>query len=440
LTHPAQNRTKNRTMRILVVSQYFWPETFRINDIVLDLAGRGHKVTVLTATPNYPHGKIPPEYLKAPQDFANYGGAEIIHIPVVLRGTTKLRMLTNYLSYVISGLTIGTWRLAGRDFDVIFAFQGSPVTSVIPALLQRRLKRLPLAMWSIDLWPETLSALNIVRSPRVLGWVSRIVSFIYKRCDLILVQSKSFFPSVDRHLQMGAKSGTGSPPIRYFPAWAEQTFEVSFDQVNLAPELEPYQGTFNVMFAGNIGEGQDFQTIIAAADALRDRSDIRWLIVGDGRAAASVRADIAARRLEDRVIMFGRHDIERMPSFFKGASALMVSLKAEPVFAMTIPGKVQSYMRSGKPIVAMLDGEGAAVITEAGAGVVATPSDSQSLARAVRDLASRTPEELASIGAAGQAYCLREFDRVTLLNQLDQWLSDMKEGDMKAARGARTAS
>jgi colanic acid biosynthesis glycosyl transferase WcaI len=428
-----KNSAQNRNMRILVVSQYFWPETFRINDIVLDLARRGHKVTVLTATPNYPHGKIPPEYVKAPQDFANYGGAEIIHIPVVLRGTTKLRMLTNYLSYVISGLTIGTWRLAGRDFDVIFAFQGSPVTSVIPALLQRRLKRLPLAMWSIDLWPETLSALNVVRSPRVLGWVSRIVSFIYRRCDLILVQSKSFIPSVNRHL--GAKPGTGSPPIRYFPAWAEQTFEVSFDQVKLAPELEPYQGTFNVMFAGNIGEGQDFQTIIAAADALRDRSDIRWLIVGDGRAAASVRADIAARRLEDRVIMFGRHDIERMPSFFKGASALMVSLKAEPVFAMTIPGKVQSYMRSGKPIVAMLDGEGAAVIAEAGAGVVATPSDSQSLARAVSELASLTPDELASIGAAGQAYCLREFDRLTLLNQLNQWL-----GDMKAAPGTRTAS
>lgn len=149
------------------------------------------------------------------------------------------------------------------------------------------------------------------------------------------------------------------------------------------------------------------------------------MIVGDGRAAASVRADIAARQLGDRVIMLGRHDIERMPGFFKGASALLVSLKAEPVFAMTIPGKVQSYMRSGKPVIAMLDGEGAAVIAESGAGVVARPGDSDGLARAVSDLASRTPAELASIGAAGQTYCLREFDRATQLTQLNQWLQEL---------------
>jgi colanic acid biosynthesis glycosyl transferase WcaI len=417
-------------MRILVVSQYFWPETFRINEIVLDLAGRGHDVTVLTGPPNYPAGEVFPDYVRAPHTFAGYGGAKIIRIPVVPRGNTKLRLLANYLSFVVSGLTAGAWRLAGRPFDAILVFQASPVTSALPALLQRRLKRAPLAMWIVDLWPETLSAVGMVRSERGLGLVGRLVTFIYRRCDLILVQSMAFFASVERHVDGRDRAAAPALPpasadIRYFPAWAEQTFEVDFNDVALAPELAPYQDTFNVMFAGNIGEGQDFPTIIAAADALRHRADIRWLIVGDGRAAAGVRADVAARNLQDRVIMLGRHEIGRMPEFFKGASALLVSLKAEPVFAMTIPGKVQSYMRSGKPVIAMLDGEGAAVIAKSGGGVTAAPGDSASLARAVSDLASRTPEALAATGAAGQRYCLQEFDRATLLTRLDRWLQEL---------------
>jgi colanic acid biosynthesis glycosyl transferase WcaI len=401
-------------MRILVVSQYFWPEAFRINEIVLDLAQRGHQVTVLTGTPNYPAGTVYPEYRQDPQAFASYGGATIIRMPVIPRGTTKPRLLANYLSFVFAGLTHGAWRLADAPFDVILVFQGSPVLSVVPALLQRHLKQVPLAMWVVDLWPETLSAVGMVRSPRVLGWVSRLVSFIYRRCDLILVQSRAFFPSVERHAKIEGGKLEG-PKIRYFPAWAEQTFEVGLDEVSLAPELLPYQSTFNIMFAGNIGEGQDFQTIIAAADTLRHRDDIRWLIVGD----------IAARHLEHRVIMLGRHGLDRMPGFFKGASALLVSLKAEPAFAMTIPGKVQSYMRSGKPIIAMLDGEGAAVIRDAGCGVVVTPGDWTGLAQAVSELASRSPADLATTGAAGQAYCQREFDRATQLTQLNQWLLEM---------------
>ena len=405
-------------MRILVVTQYFWPETFRINEIVKHLSERGHEVTVLTGLPNYPAGKIFPKFRERPGHFASYYGARIVRVPLIARGNTRWRLMLNYLTYAISAAAIGAWHLRGQPFDAIFVFQVSPVTSALPAVWLRAVKRAPVAMWILDLWPETLSAVGALRSPRAVSIVDRIVSYIYRRCDCILIQSQAFLSSVRK------RAGDGAD-VRYFPAWAETAFEGSLDAVEPAPELAPYRDTFNIMFAGNIGEAQDFPTILAAADRIRDRDDIRWLVIGDGRGANALRAEIKERGLGKQVIMLGRHPMERMPSFFKGAGSLLVALKAEPVFALTIPGKVQSYLSSGKPIIGMLDGEGARVIHEAGAGIVAPAGDSGALANAVVSLADRNVAERARMGAAGRAYCKQNFDRAQLLDCLEDWLDNL---------------
>lgn len=417
-------------MRILVVTQYFWPETFRINEIVKHLAERGHEVTVLTGPPNYPGGEIFADYRARPNEFASFHGARIERIPLVPRGNSKLKLALNYLTFAISGTVLGAWRLRRRPFDVVLVFQVSPVTSALPALWQRRVKRAPTAMWILDLWPETLSAIGMLRSERALSLVGLLVSSIYARCDRILVQSEAFVPSVRRHAGETAA-------VRYLPAWAEGVFENSHGTIEIAPEVAAYGDTFNVMFAGNIGEAQDFPAILAAAERIRHRADIRWLILGDGRAAASIRSEIAARGLGDRIIMLGRHPVERMPSFFEGASALLVTLRAEPVFAMTIPGKVQSYMSSGKPIIAMLDGEGARVVSKSGAGLVAPAGDSAALADAVVSLADRTQHERELMGRNGQAYCKQNFDRKTLLDRLEGWLSELAEESRRAQTDLR---
>ena len=413
-------------MRILVVSQYFWPEGFRINELVKDLRDRGHDVVVLTGKPNYPDGTIFQTFKDDPRKFDAYAGATIVRIPVVPRGSTKLRLFLNYISFVVSGLSVGAWRLRDQHFDAILVFQVSPITAALPALLQRRLKRAPIAMWILDLWPDTLSAVGVIRSPRALSLVSKLVAFVYRRCDCILVQSRAFISSVVQH-------GREASSVRYFPAWAEATFELDLATVEPASEIAEFKNTFNVMFAGNIGEAQDFPAILAAADALRDRPDLRWLIVGDGRAAESVRAEIAKRRLEDQVVMLGRHAFERMPNFFKCADALLVTLKSEPVFAMTIPGKVQSYLRSGVPILGMLDGEGARVIEESGAGMVCSAGDSQELARIVTELAKKSVDERAKMGAKGRAYCEKNFDRALLLNRLNDWLAELATSPTRPA-------
>lgn len=406
-------------MRLLVVSQYFWPESFRINELVAELVARGHEVTVLTGEPNYPEGRVFESYRRDPSAFASYAGARVVRVPLRPRGQGKLQLVRNYSSFVLWGSLLGPWRLRGLRFDAIFSFEISPITAVLPAIVLRRLKRAPLLLWVLDLWPETLSAVGVVRSPFLLDLVGRLVSFIYRRCDLILAQSRAFFGNIERW------SGDRSR-IRYFPAWSEAIFEGDLASVEPAPEIAPYRDTFNVMFAGNIGEAQAFPSILDAAHQLRNRADVRWLIVGDGRAAASVRAEIERRGLRERVVMLGRHPAERMPAFFRGASALLVSLKPDPVFAMTIPGKVQSYLAAGVPVVAMLDGEGARVIEEAGSGFVCRPGDGPGLAEMVRRLAELRADERAAMGERGRQYAKREFDRASLVARLEAWLAEAR--------------
>ena len=403
-------------MRLLVVSQYFWPENFRINDLVAELVARGHEVTVLTGVPNYPEGCVFEAFRLEPRRFDDYAGARIVRVPLRPRGQGNARLAMNYLSYAFWASLLGPWRLRGLQFDAIFVYEISPITVALPAVLLRRLKRAPLLMWVLDLWPETLSAVGVIRSPRLLEWVGALVGFIYRRCDRILVQSQAFVANVERWAGDSAR-------IRYFPAWSEAVFDRVGDEV--PTELTGFDDSFNVMFAGNIGEAQDFPAILEAATQLRHRTDIRWLIVGDGRLADNVRADIARRGLADRVIMLGRFPLERMPAFFRAADALLVSLKADPIFAMTIPGKLQSYLAAGVPLLGMLDGEGARVIREADVGLVCASGDAAALARHVQTLAGLPLSDRVAMGERARQYGRHEFDRSTLIARLEQWMFEL---------------
>ncbi|MCR5871133.1 glycosyltransferase family 4 protein [Sphingomonas sp. J344] len=222
-----------------------------------------------------------------------------------------------------------------------------------------------------------------------------------------------------------ARYAGGDEKILYFPGWPEPVFSTSGGEPEPAGELAPWQGMFKVMFAGNLGQAQDIPVIIAAADLLRDEPNLRWIIVGDGRAGADAREEVARRGLEGRVIFAGRYPIERMPSFFAAADALLVSLRDEPIWSLTIPGKVQSYLASGKPVVAMLNGEGARVIAESGGGVAGPAGDAAALAENVRTLMAMPVERRAEIGQAGRAYCQREFDRAQLVNKLEGWIEEL---------------
>ena len=404
-------------MRLLVVSQYFWPENFRINDLVAELGERGHQVTVLTGLPNYPQGDLFDEFRKHPSAFSAFAGARVVRVPMVLRKSGRLRLLLNYLTFAISAAVAGAWKLRGERFDAIFVFQPSPVTSVLPALLLRATKRAPLLLWVLDLWPDTLAAVGVVRSPAVLALVGRLVAFIYRRCERILVPAQSSFANVERY------AGNRSR-IRYFPGWAEPVFDAPADNATPAPELASLRERFVVLFAGNVGEAQDFPAVLDAVERLRDVADVRWVVVGDGRMSAWLDAEIERRGLRECVLPLGRFPIDRMPDFFRAASALLVSLKGEPVFAMTIPAKVQAYLAAGTPVLAMLDGEGARVVAESGGGLVCPAGRGDLLAARVLELRALSPEARSAMSQRGQAYCRAAFNRATLVGQLEGWLEE----------------
>lgn len=404
-------------MRILIVSQYFWPENFRVNDLSRELVKRGHSITVLTGVPNYPAGKVFDVYQADRKAFDHYAGAKVCRVPMFARGAGSLRLLLNYLSFVLGACFFGSWRLRGQSFDIIFVFEPSPVTVGIPAVLVGRLKQAPVVFWALDLWPETLAAVGVVRSPRILTAIGRLVGFIYNRCALVLGQSRGFLENI-------AKYCNDSSKIRYFPSWAEDVF--CQDGIKAAPEVSMQEGVFNVLFAGNVGESQDFPAVLDAAESLKHNPAIRWLIVGDGRMTDWLRAEVDRRGLKQCFLLLGRFPVERMPSFYTHADALLVSLKRDPAFSLTIPGKVQSYLMAGLPLIGMLDGEGANVIQSAEAGLVCPAGDSAGLAQSVLQLAAMPKLERLRLGSNGSNYANREFNREVLMNRLESWFVELE--------------
>ncbi len=402
-------------MKLLVVTQYFWPENFRINDLVAELVSRGHEVTVLTGKPNYPDGVVFPEFAKTPGKFSRFGGAKIVRVPMLPRGKGGLRLMLNYLSFAMSGSLIGPLLLRKQAFDAIFICQLSPVTIALPGIVMRWLRRIPSVHWVLDLWPQSLEAVGAVKSRFILALLDRLVGAIYRQSDVVLAQSHSFVAEIDRYLPKSRRAS-------YFPSWSEP-IAVKGASVP-APEVPGKKGSFDIVFAGNIGDAQDFPAILDAAELLRDHP-VRWLVVGDGRKASWVREEIERRQLAGVVLMLGRYPLERMPSFFRHANALLVSLADRPAFAMTIPGKLQSYLATGIPVLAMLNGEGASVVGASGAGFAVAAGDSAGLAKAVIALSEASPLEREQMGQQGQDYSVREFSRATLISQLEGWLEEL---------------
>jgi len=404
-------------MRILVVTQYFWPENFRINDLVKALSERGHQISILTGEPNYPSGNFFAEYLANKAAFCNFGESSVIRIPVLARKNNRISLFLNYLSFVISASIFGVWKLRKKSFDIIFVYEPSPITVGIPAAILRKIKKAPLAFWVLDLWPQTLHAVGIVKSKIILNLIGKLVKFIYSQCDLILAQSKSFIT----HIRQYAPPNV---PVEYFPNWAESVF----DHYPEIPALEIIKkpGDFIIIFAGNLGEAQDFPSILKAAELLKSNKNIRWIILGDGRMKGWIAEQILARELQAQVELLGSYPLYRMPSFFIYADALLVTLKDEPIFAMTIPGKLQSYLASGIPILGMLNGEGAALINGSSVGICVAAGDSEGLSKSILSFMGMSIRERNIIGLGGRKTYENEFERNKLVSRIENLLVNIK--------------
>jgi glycosyltransferase involved in cell wall biosynthesis len=394
-------------MKILIVSQYFWPEEFRINDLAVDLVGRGNDITVLTGNPNYPKGKFFKGYsFKFMEE--EYQGVKIYRVPIIPRGKNRLMLILNYLSFTITGSIFILFHRI--KYDKVFAVNFSPITAVIPAVLYKKIHKKQLYLWVQDLWPESVSAAGNINYNFVLNLLTKIVKYIYKNSDRILLQSEGFIKSVQ-------EKGVENKKIDYIPNWAEDLYN---DKSKI--EIKKYRKIipkgFIVMFAGNIGEAQDFESILKAALKTKNYSDIKWVIIGDGRRKSWVESEIDRLELNTTFILLGRYPMNEIPSFFVHANVMLLSLKDEGVFNLTIPSKLQSYMAFGKPIIGMLNGNGSDIIKKANCGFVSKAGDYMLLAENVIEAYRIENEELLKIGDNGIYYYNQNFSKKMVVDKL----------------------
>jgi glycosyltransferase involved in cell wall biosynthesis len=398
-------------VRILIVSQYFWPESFRINELAKSLLEKGFEVEVLTGKPNYPRGRIFPGYKAWGCQRETYQGININRIPLLARGDKGWRLAFNYFSFVLSGLIFGPWMLRNKKYDVIFVYAPSPILQAIPAILLGWLKGCPMVLWVQDLWPESLSATGHVQNRVALKLVEQVVRFIYQYSDLLLVQSKAFEQLVRRFAP--------DTPIVYYPNSVADTFAVpAKGELPIVPGLG--EG-FSVMFAGNIGTAQAVEVIVTAASLLKKYTDIHFVILGEGSRWEWMQ--IEAQRLElSNLHLPGSFPVESMPGFMQQASALLVTLANREIFRATIPSKVQAYLATGRPILACLNGEGANLVTAAGAGLTVPAEDGTALAEAVLKLYRMPQQQRDAMGKRGRLYYEQHFSHDRLIDQLIEHL------------------
>lgn len=397
-------------MKILVVCQYFYPEQFRINDVCFGLVEMGHEVTVLTGLPNYPSGIVHSNYKWGRKRRENINGVEVIRAPLVGRGQSTFQLSLNYLSFALAASVKALF--LQREFDVILVYQLSPITMAIPALRLKKLTGRPMLLYCLDLWPESISAVGIGHESPIYDILLTVSKSIYRGADRIAVSSRMF----EKYFQ-NIIGFDGS--ITYLPAYAESLFD----------EIEPNQdsdGVTNLVFAGNIGEMQSVETIIMAAGKLRERNDIRWHIIGGG--SALERCKMLATEMElENITFYGQRHISEMPLYYSMADAFLVTLKANRIISYTLPGKVQSYMAAGKPIIGAIDGETRLVIDEADCGLCCAAEDYSSLARIVKDFAEQKDKHL-HYGANARAYYDEHFRKEDFMEKLVKLLEETKEG------------
>lgn len=402
--------------KILFVCQYFYPETFRGNDIAFHLAEEGHDVHVVTGIPNYPKGKFFPGYGLFKKRHEVINGVRVTRLPLVPRGEdNKIMLMLNFFSFFIVGWFWMLFHALWHKYDLVFCQQLSPVMMSSPAVLYKKMRHVPLYTWVLDLWPESLTAAGGINNKYILGFFNLFVKSEYKNSDKILTSSKSFDQSI-------LKYGDYKDKVIYYPQWSDGASNASGLNFALPKKLKELSsnGDFIVMFAGAVGEAHGMECNMQAALKTKEYKNIKWVIVGDGRRLDWVRSFVKENGIEETVITLGRFPSETMPLFFEKADVMLVSLTDSPLFNMYSPAKIASYMAAERPIIAALNGEGGEVIKAAECGWNVKAGDSDSLAKLVIALSQTDKQELAVKGQKGKAYYDKFFTKDECLKKLDK--------------------
>lgn len=395
-------------MRLLIVTNHFYPESFRINDIASDRAQKGDDVVVLTGIPDYPEGHFHKGYSLFKKRVEHVNGVKVVHVPLIPRGDgSKMRMVLNYASSLFFFFFYGWYQALFHKYDAVFVHDTSPAFISLPAVTVSKVQKIPLYHWILDMWPESLTAGGI-QGGRLYTYVLKMMKRIYKRDTEILITSHGF-----RKLLL--ERGVAEEKINYLPNWNDDA--ISCEDESILPVLP--EG-FIIMFAGNLGFAQNMENLLAAANELKGEKNIHWVFVGDGRKRPWMDEYVKDHQLEDTVHLLGRYSIETMGAFFKKADVMLVALNDVLIFNLTLPAKVQAYMAARKPILASLCGEGADIIKNANCGWSVASNEYKGLATLVSKIAKMDKQELAALGNNARSYYEQNFTREKCMTILDE--------------------
>lgn len=401
-------------MKILIISQYFWPENFKINLLATELKKNGHDITILTSIPNYPGGKFYKGYNFFKHNDEIWEGIKIYRSLVTPRGVNnKFFLLLNYISFVF--FSFFKLLKINSNFDKILVYQPSPITVGITAYFAKIKFKAPIYFWVQDLWPQSIVDAGGINNRIILNLINRLTLFIYKNCTVILVQSRAF-------INFLIDQGVPINKILYFPNPTENFYKV-VEQNEFYKKK--FNKGFNLIFAGNIGESQSFNTLIDASILLINRNyNIYWNIFGNGRMISVYKKRILDLNIEKFFIFHGEQKSVEMPFYFSCCDGLVVSLKKSYIFSLTIPAKVQSYMACGKPIIASIDGETAKIIIESKSGLVSEAENANTLSESIITLYNMNPQERQKLGENARCYFEKEFDLNRLVKNMHNILSN----------------
>lgn len=400
---------------ILIVSQYFYPETFRINDMCVEWVNRGYKVTVVTGIPNYPMGKTFEGYGLLKKRHEVWNGIEIYRIPLIPRGSSKVGMILNYFSFMISG------KLAGRhnklDADVVFSYEVSPMTQVLVGESFAKKHKVPHLLYVQDLWPENVITVTGINNGIFIGSINRMVDKIYRKANEIFVTSPSFVDAIcNRRVPVPREK------VHFWPQYAEEFYKPVERDFAISEAVKygiPDDDTFKVIFTGNIGTAQGLDILPRTAELLKGEH-VRFVIVGDGRYLREFMDDIDSRDVSDCFIVVPRQAAEVIPILLSACDVAFVSFADDDLWKKTIPAKLQSYMACGIPVIASAGGETERIIKEAGCGICCKVGDETELARGIRQIMK---SDLVHMGHNSATYCREHFDKTKLMDEMDRYLA-----------------
>lgn len=399
---------------ILLISQYFYPEPFRVNDMAAEWVKRGYKVTVLTGIPNYPMGKFYDGYDYRHKRRECWNGVDIIRIPLIPRGNSRNKLLNaagmaaNYLSFIVSGR--GWVKKNNVKADLVFTVEVSPMTQALIGTWYKKRYHVPAYLYVQDLWPENVVTVTGIQSKAVIGPINRMVNKIYRETDEIFTTSPSFVKAI-----VNRKTKVDRKKVHYWPQYAEEFYR-PMPRQNI--DGIPDDGSFKIAFTGNIGTAQGLGILPETARLLKTEN-VKFIIVGDGRFLPELERQIEKRRVREKFILLPRVPASRIPEILSACNAGFISFAQTPLWEMTIPAKLQSYMACGKAIIASASGETKRIIQEAECGVCCEIGNAQALADGIRELIRADCQDM---GRKARKYFRENFDKKKLMDQMDRFI------------------